>query len=226
MSTFRWLFFSRYQNTGTRTAGPDFCSCGNSACSERPRGWKTPGSSELRNPSFSYLEQDIDREIYLKKKAELILEKKSLEEKIHTLEQRQTAWVEPMQNWIKSAQTVGITAGANNLFEKKVVAKEIFGPNILLTTRNIRLKPTVSEGGKCIPPLPIVGEKSFDTAEIVSEIGGKNTMSFQTNGGKNPWDTLRFARELFTQNQNKNTPQFSESVIVVARRGIEPLFSP
>jgi hypothetical protein len=60
-----------------------------------------------------------------------------------------------------------------------------------------------------------VGEKYFNTNEITNEIGGKNPTSNQTSRGKNPWDTLRFARQLVGEIQNKNTPQFQESVIVV-----------
>jgi predicted transcriptional regulator len=43
----------------------------------------------------SYLEQDIEREIYLTKKAEMMSEKKSLEEQIISLEQKRTGWLEP-----------------------------------------------------------------------------------------------------------------------------------
>jgi glucan biosynthesis protein len=90
----------------------------------------------------SYLEQDIERETYLKKKAELMLEKKTLEEKITTLEQRQTAWVEPLRKWIKEADSLQKIAGADDPFAKKVISKKIFGSNLFLTGK------TVIEGEK------------------------------------------------------------------------------
>jgi len=41
-----------------------------------------------------YLEQDFEREIYRQEKAKMILEKKSLEEKIIRIEQKQNDWLE------------------------------------------------------------------------------------------------------------------------------------
>jgi len=86
----------------------------------------------------SYLEQDIEREVYLKKKAELMSEKKSLEEKTITLEQKQTGWVEPTRKWIKQAENLPKIARDSNLFAKKVAAKEIFGSNLLLAGKEAR----------------------------------------------------------------------------------------
>ena len=47
-----------------------------------------------------YLEQDIERETYRAEKTKLMSEKKSLEEQISKLEQKQNDWVEPMENWM------------------------------------------------------------------------------------------------------------------------------
>ena len=46
----------------------------------------------------SYLEQDIDRETFLNKKAELLGEKKSLAEFLNNFEASQKSWVEPLPN--------------------------------------------------------------------------------------------------------------------------------
>jgi DNA invertase Pin-like site-specific DNA recombinase len=54
-----------------------------------------------------YLEQDIEREIYRTEKAKLLSEKKSLEEQMAKLEQKQNDWLEPMKNWINYAQNMG-----------------------------------------------------------------------------------------------------------------------
>ena len=85
----------------------------------------------------SYLEQDIERDIYLKKKAELMSEKKSLEEKSIKFERDQNGWVEPMKKWIKDAENLTKTAQDNDLHAKKVVAKEIFGSNLSLSNKTI-----------------------------------------------------------------------------------------
>ncbi len=81
----------------------------------------------------SYLEQDIERETYLEKKAKFMGEKKSLEEKIIHLEQKRTGWIEPMKEWIKEAGNLPKIAREDNLLDKKVMAKKIFGSNLRLT---------------------------------------------------------------------------------------------
>ncbi len=88
-----------------------------------------------------YLEQDIEREIYRDEKAKLLSEKKSLEEKVARIEQKQNDWLEPMKEWIKVASTLVKIARDSNLLEKKVAAKEIFGSNLRLASRAVRGEP-------------------------------------------------------------------------------------
>ena len=88
-----------------------------------------------------YLEQDIEREIYRQEKQKLLLEKKSLEEKITGIEQRQSDWLEPMRNWINYAQNLAKIARDSDLLEKRVAAKEIFGSNLFLASRDLRGEP-------------------------------------------------------------------------------------
>ncbi len=85
-----------------------------------------------------YLDQIIEQEIYRVQKAKLLSEKKSLEEKIFTLSHKQNAWLEPMQEWIKTAQSIDGIARDTDLFAKKVCAKEIFGSNLLLQNKTVR----------------------------------------------------------------------------------------
>ena len=66
------------------------------------------------------------------------MKKKSLEEKISSLLQKQNDWLEPMQEWIKEAQNIGGIARDTDLFAKKVCAKEIFGSNLLLQNKSVR----------------------------------------------------------------------------------------
>ncbi len=95
--------------------------------------------TKLQRLLDGYLEQDIEREIYLTKKAELMSEKKSLEEQMARIEQKRTGWLEPMAEWIKEAENLPKIAQEDDLFAKKVMAKEIFGSNLVLANREARL---------------------------------------------------------------------------------------
>jgi len=95
-------------------------------------------NKKLQRLLDGYLEQDIEREIYRDEKSKLLSEKKSLEEKTNTLEQKRLGWVEPMQEWINYAQTIEKIANDGDFFAKKVATKEIFGLNLVLANREAR----------------------------------------------------------------------------------------
>ncbi|OGL91219.1 hypothetical protein A3H10_03790, partial [Candidatus Uhrbacteria bacterium RIFCSPLOWO2_12_FULL_46_10] len=97
--------------------------------------------TKLQRLLDGYLEQDIEREIYREQKAVLLSEKKSLDEKMARIEQKQNDWLEPFQNWIKVATTFVKIARDSNLQGKKVAAKEIFGSNLRLASRAVRGEP-------------------------------------------------------------------------------------
>jgi site-specific DNA recombinase len=96
-------------------------------------------NGKLQRLLDGYLDQDIEREVYTTKKAELMSEKKSLEEQSDRLEQKQTGWLEPMRAWIKEAQNTCSVAQADDLFAKKVMSRKIFGSNLALADRRTRL---------------------------------------------------------------------------------------
>ncbi|MSU75590.1 MAG: hypothetical protein EXS55_03695 [Candidatus Magasanikbacteria bacterium] len=73
---------------------------------------------------------------------------KSLEERIITLGQEQTGWVEPLRRWLIEAQTGLKIAQDNDLNEKKVIAKKMFGSNLLLFSQNLTLQTPIFERGK------------------------------------------------------------------------------
>jgi len=98
-------------------------------------------NQKLQRLLDGYLEQDIEREIYREQKTKLLLEKKSLDEKMARIEQKQNDWLEPMKEWIKVATNLVKIARDSNLLEKKVVAKEIFGSNLRLASRAVRGEP-------------------------------------------------------------------------------------
>ena len=94
--------------------------------------------TKLQRLLDGYLEQDIEREIYHEQKAILLSEKKSLDEKMARIEQKQNDWLEPFRNWIKVVLTLVKIARDSNLQEKKVAAKEIFGSHLLLGEKTVR----------------------------------------------------------------------------------------
>ena len=97
--------------------------------------------TKLQRLLDGYLEQDIEREIYREQKTKLLLEKKSLDEKMARIEQKQNDWLEPMKEWIKVASNLVKIARDSNLLEKKVAAKEIFGSNLRLASRALCGEP-------------------------------------------------------------------------------------
>src|SRR3989338_2464999 len=99
-----------------------------------------------------YLEQDIEREEYRDRKAKFMSEKKTLEEKIITLEQKQNDWLEPFREWINTAQNAPKIARDEALFPKKVLAKEIFGSNLQLAEKVARVGVPKSKKNPKNPP--------------------------------------------------------------------------
>ncbi|KKU15644.1 MAG: Recombinase [Candidatus Jorgensenbacteria bacterium GW2011_GWA2_45_9] len=97
--------------------------------------------TKLQRLLDGFLEQDIERETYREQKALLLSAKKSLDEKMARIEQKQNDWLEPFQNWIKVAVTLVKIARDSNLLQKKVAAKEIFGSNLRLASRAVRGEP-------------------------------------------------------------------------------------
>ena len=96
--------------------------------------------SKLQRLLDGYLDQDIDREAYLAKKAELMSEKKSLQEQSSKLTLAGSAWVEHMRKWINKANSICTTAQSADLDGKKTLAKEIFGSNLVLKNKKACLQ--------------------------------------------------------------------------------------
>ena len=86
----------------------------------------------------SYLDQIIEREIYLEKKSEIMSQVRTLEEQNIRFEQKQNDWLEPMRVWINEAVNAAKIARDNDLFTKKVLALKIFGSNLVLENKKAR----------------------------------------------------------------------------------------
>ena len=95
-------------------------------------------SQKLERLLTGYLDQVIDEQDYRNQKAKLLSRKKSLQEEMTSLSHKQNDWLEPMKEWIKDAQSLDKIASDNDLFAKKVKAKEIFGSNLSLGEKLVR----------------------------------------------------------------------------------------
>ena len=89
----------------------------------------------------SYLDQDIDQNVYRAKQAELMSEKKSLEEQVGKLTLASNAWVEPMREWLKMAVSLKKTAKSGDLVALKAAFCQIDGLNLYLENKKTRLSP-------------------------------------------------------------------------------------
>src|SRR3989338_4537640 len=103
-------------------------------------------NTKLQRLLDGYLEQDIEREVYLKQKAKLMSEKKSLEERMKELAHQQNDWIEPMEKWINYAYTLKKVSEENNLVEKKVGAEKAFGSNLHLSVGVVHVKRAEKNG--------------------------------------------------------------------------------
>ena len=76
--------------------------------------------------------------------AEILARKKSIMEETTLSEQPRHAWLEPFQNWVKTAEKLGETVKNGSLTEKKTIAAKVFGSNLFLEDKKARgmaLKP-------------------------------------------------------------------------------------
>jgi site-specific DNA recombinase len=81
---------------------------------------------KLQRLLTAYLDQDIEQEPYRSEKNRLVSEKHSLEEQIARLVQKSNAWLEPLREWLKQAQTLGEIAISPDLTPKKSAAQTCF----------------------------------------------------------------------------------------------------
>jgi uncharacterized coiled-coil protein SlyX len=105
--------------------------------------------SKLQRLLDSYLDQDIDQQTYRAKQADLMSEKKSLDEQVskHTL--ATNVWVEPMRNWLKLAVSLCEIANNGSLLAKKEALLQIDGLDLFLKTK--KAQPTAAQN--ISPPL-------------------------------------------------------------------------
>jgi site-specific DNA recombinase len=100
----------------------------------------------------SFLDEIIDRETYVAEKAKWMSQKKSLQEQSAALLTGRADWLEPFQNWILTARNAGEIAVSGSLQEKRVLAQQVFGSNLVLDCKKAR--------GSCVKPWSLLVESS------------------------------------------------------------------
>ena len=114
----------------------------------------------------SFLDELIDRETFTVEKAKLMSQKKTLEEQKTRLMAGRADWLEPFQNWIISAKNADKIAVSASLQQKRVLALEVFGSNLVLDCKKAR--------GSCIKPWSLLVEFS-QTGGMVRAAGVEPT---------------------------------------------------
>ena len=109
------------------------------------RGKVAQLSGKLQRLLDSFLDELINRQTYLAKKAELMSEKKSLEEQMSDIALGQSAWVEPMTKWLNKAVSICEIAHMDDFSAKKSLLREIFGLNLFLTNKNVAVNGDQSQ---------------------------------------------------------------------------------
>jgi site-specific DNA recombinase len=86
-----------------------------------------------------YVSQDIERDLFLRQKEELLSKKKVLQEATEQNERGLSrTWLEPFKEWVNTAQTLRETAELGSPQEKKRVAVQVFGSNLFLDSKKAR----------------------------------------------------------------------------------------
>ena len=119
-----------------------------------------------------YLDQDIDQPTYKAKQAELMSDKKSLEEQTGKLTLAANAWVEPMRQWLKQAHDFNRIAKSAEPSAIKQAFAEIDGLNLFLENKKARLRPrpiSALPPPNCWQALCAAREKIAHAGENLSE---------------------------------------------------------
>jgi site-specific DNA recombinase len=143
----------------------------------------------------SYLDQDIDQNVYRAKQAELMSEKKSLEEQVGKLTLAANAWVEPMREWLKLAVSLKKIAKSGDLVALKEAFRQIEGLNLFLENKKVRLSPhPISH----LPPadLWVWLRQSLEKTARMGGISGKNPNLAEKEGFE---PSVRFTARRFSR---------------------------
>ncbi len=93
-------------------------------------------SEKLQRLLDGFLDGVLEREIYTQKKAEIMSQKKTIEEQMSDLHLGTLEWVEPLSNWLERAVSICKIAHSADQNAKKSLLLEIFGLNLKLKNKN------------------------------------------------------------------------------------------
>ena len=94
-------------------------------------------SEKLQRLLDAFLDGVLERDDYTKKKAEILSQKKTLEEQASDLSMGTLEWVEPLRNMLEKAVSICKIAKGADQEAKKSLLLEIFGLNLKLKNKNI-----------------------------------------------------------------------------------------
>ena len=119
-----------------------------------------------------YLDQDIEQNVYRTKQAELMSEKKSLEEQVGKLTLAGKAWIEPMRQWLKQASDLNAIAESGEHSAIKSAFLKMDGLNLFLKTK--KAQPTAAP--TAFPPKNIwlLLRKAKEKAAHAGDISAKS----------------------------------------------------
>ncbi len=93
-------------------------------------------SEKLQRLLDGFLDGVLEREVYTQKKAEIMSQKKTLEEQMSDFTLGTLEWVEPLNNWLNRAVSIYKITHSADQNAKKSLLLEIFGLNLILKNKN------------------------------------------------------------------------------------------
>ena len=94
-------------------------------------------SEKMQRLLDGYLDGDVERALYQDKRAEILGQKKRLEEEIEQAAVGVLTWVEPMNAWLERAVSICKIAKSDDLAAKKSLLLEIFGSNLKMRQKEV-----------------------------------------------------------------------------------------
>jgi site-specific DNA recombinase len=123
-----------------------------------------------------FLDGDIPREQYLKKKNDLLVQKVSLSHKLDSAREERNNWVEPLREWILDMKKATQLVSSDNFFEIRDYFKKI-GTNLILRDKSVSISfcpPTEfafnskTNSDSVIPRRIVARERATDFSDDVS----------------------------------------------------------
>ena len=88
----------------------------------------------------TYLDGDVPKPVYLKKKDESMRATLALKDKMKDFERGRNNWVEPLRNWILDTKQADFLSQSDNLYEIKAFVQKI-GTNPVVRDKFARFSP-------------------------------------------------------------------------------------